>query len=204
MGLCSFQHFRQVQNRWEPSLLAKALVLKHRGRLTHRNRGQAHFYNGFVFIPAFQTGTKPVGVELAREGVGPETSRETDTPQSRASLAPTMDLCSFQHFRQVQNRWEPSLLAKALVLKHRGRLTHRNRGQAHFYNGFVFIPAFQTGTKPVGAELAREGVGPETSRETDTPQSRASPLLQWVCVHSSISDRYKTGGSRACSRRRWS
>src|SRR5471030_2246523 len=31
---------------------------------------------------------------------------------------------------------------------------------------------------PYWSELAREGVGPETSQLTDTPQSRASALLQ--------------------------
>ncbi|QBX41921.1 hypothetical protein E4T63_15540 [Pseudomonas fluorescens] len=127
--------------------------------LTHRFREQARSHFGAVLIASLVHTAKPVGAGLAREGVGIASISLPDTPLSRASSLPHWSCVDHQPFAHRKTCGSRACPRRRRYSQHLYCLTHRFREQARSHTGAVLIASLVHTAKPVGAGLAREGVG---------------------------------------------
>ncbi|QBR32362.1 hypothetical protein E3Z29_18430 [Pseudomonas sp. S150] len=125
-----------------------------------------------------------------------------DTPLSRASSLPHWSCVDRQPCAHRKTCGSRACPRRRRYSQHLYCLTHRFREQARSHTGAVVITSLVHTAKPVGAGLAREGVGIASISLPDTPLSRASSLPHWSCVDHQPCAHRKTCGSRACSRKR--
>ncbi len=158
-------------------------------------REQAHSYSGSALAGVSASCTKPVGVSLLTNAVGQaelmaqaESIREQAHSYSGSALAGVSASCT-----------EPvgvSLLTNAVSQARLMAQAESIREQAHSYRRCVLPRDFSVMRRTCGSQLADECGGSGKVDGTGRPHSRASSLLQEMCVAPRLQRHAQTCGSQ--------